>query len=279
LVEIIDWQGRQAVKKTVQPTIAEGRIERFDNENYGLKFFAELASNHQDLKLRVPEVYEAGKDYIIIEYLGDDRIITKEMPAEKANERMDLLAKLLAGIDRIKPYGETRYFGNADYRNIRRNFHKWFQRPLAHELITLSQIKRIEMLMDELIPYVQPRITHGDLSPHDHIFCLPDDFLGIVDLEAFTPSGSRYYDAAKCYVRLFSFEESLDVPKQFLKTFINYSEEVENKTEQLMAILVSRTVGMQRDAAVDYEKGNDYRNRAAELLDLVLQNRLELLLP
>jgi hypothetical protein len=277
LVEVIDWHGQPAVKKTIQPTAHPARLGRFSNEGYGLGYFADLADNNPHLHLHVPEILEVGQNYIIIEYIDADRIITKEMHTDQAIERIAKLAELLAGIDHVEPYGETKWFGNSDVRNIRQNFTKWLERPLAKKLVTQSQIDRVDQIMDELTPYVKPRIAQGDLSPHDHVFLLPDDSIALIDFEAFTPSAARYYDVAKVYTRLFSFEASLEVPMRFLKSFLAFADPVEYQSEQLRAIILARTIGMQRDSLVDHEKGIDYRHRAKHLLDLALQSDLSLL--
>ncbi|HLG91173.1 MAG TPA: hypothetical protein VI336_03400, partial [Candidatus Saccharimonadales bacterium] len=96
--------------------------------------------------------------------------------------------------------------------------------------------------------------------------------------ENFTPNAARYYDVVRCYVRLYSFESTTDTPKRFLSSFLSYADKVEHREEQLMAIMLQRTLGMQYDAWYDARKGSsDYRNRAKELLELVLKNKLELL--
>lgn len=277
-VEVIDWNGQAAVKKTPKSTTKPERIKRLENEAYGLQFLSDLVEKNQSLKLYIPKLYEATKTSIIREYIDENPVVTARMPVAEAAERLDKLAALLAGIDRIKPYGETKFVGHFDYRNIRKNFPKWTKEPLETGLITQAQIDKIDSLLKPLETYLQPSIAHGDLSPHSHAFLMPDDKIAWVDLENFTPSAARYYDVARCYVRLYSFQASTDTPKQFLKSFISYADDIENREEQLMAIMLQRTLGMQYDAWYDAQKeSDDYRNRAKELLDLVLQNKLELL--
>jgi hypothetical protein len=106
---------------------------------------------------------------------------------------------------------------------------------------------------------------------------MPDGKIAWVDLENFTPSGTRYYDVARVYVRLYSFEPSIETAKRFLSSFLQKANKVEHMDEQLMAIIAQRTLGMQYDAWYDQRHGDDYRNRAKQLLEQVLQNNLEIL--
>lgn len=277
LVEVIDWHGKPAVKKTPKPTTRPERIKRLENEAYGLRFLADLSEKHQNLRLHIPKLYDATKTSIIREYIEDDPLVTPQMPPDVAEKRLDKLATLLAGLDRIKPYGETKFVGHFDYRDIRKNFPKWTKEPLEDGLITKAQISEIDRLLRPLEAYLQPSIAHGDLSPHAHAFLMPGGKIAWVDLENFTPSAARYYDVARCYVRLYSFQATTDTPKRFLSSFLSQADDIEYREEQLMAIMLQRTLGTQYDAWYDAQKGDDYRVRAKELLELVLQNKLELL--
>ncbi len=274
---MVDWQGRPAVRKSVQPTISPGRAERLQNEAYGMGFLKDLAKKHPKVNLFVPELYEIAPDYLIHEYVEAEPISAPGIPSEKIKKRLDLLAQQLADIDRIEPYGKTKFVGNFDYRDIRKGFVKWIAPPLEGGQITQRQVDAVNQIIEPLLPYLGPRISHGDLSPHRHTLLMDDGRICWLDLENFTPSGSRYYDVARAYVRLFSFENDIAIAKHFLKSFLNKAEGVEYQREQLMAIIVQRTLGMQFDAWYDDRHGTDYRVRAKQLLELVLQNKLELL--
>jgi hypothetical protein len=276
-VELIEWQGKPATRKTVQPTIAPGRAERLQNEAYGMHFLTNLAKNHPEVNLFIPQLYEVTKDYLIREYVEAEPICLPQMPRDKAEHRLDKLAQQLADIDRIEPYGETKFIGHFDYRDIRKNTAKWAAAPLEGGQITQPQVDGINQIIEPLTGYLQPRISHGDLSPHRHAYLLDDGRIMWIDLENFTPSGTRYYDVVRAYVRLFSFEPTIDTAKYFLKSFLDKADKVEHQTEQLMAIMAQRTLGMQFDAWYDTRHGTDYRQRAKELLELVLQNNLGLL--
>jgi hypothetical protein len=276
-VELIDLRGRPTVRKSLQPTTPPERAVRLQNEAYGMRFLAGLASDHPGTMLRIPELYEATNDYILREYIDAEPISSPQMSPKTITERLDKLAAQLAAIDRIEPYGETKFVGHFDYHDIRKNTAKWIAPPLAGGQITQSQVDGINKILEPLLPFIRPRISHGDLSPHRHAFLLPDGHIVWVDLENFTPSGARYYDVARTYVRLFSFEPSTDTAKHFLAAFLAKADKVERQTEQLMAIIAQRTLGMQYDAWYDAGKGTDYHSRAKELLELVLQGRLELL--
>jgi hypothetical protein len=276
-VERIEWQGKPAIRKSVQPTIAPGRAERLKNEAYAMGFLSELAKNHPEANLFIPELYETGNGYLIREYIDAVPISAPEMAQDEIETRLDKLAQQLADIDRIEPYGETRFVGHFDYHDIRKNTAKWAAAPLKDGQITQGQVDGINRIIEPLLPYLQPRISHGDLSPHRHAYLLSDGRIAWVDLENFTPSGTRYYDVARVYVRLYSFEKSTATARKFLSSFLAKADKVEHRDEQLTAILAQRTLGMQFDAWYDAGKQVEYRPRAKELLELVLQDKLELL--
>src|SRR5579872_5219500 len=100
LVEVIEWRGEEAVKKSIKPTTRAERVRRLKNEAYGIEFFTDLVKKHPEIKLYVPKLYEAGDGYIISEYINQPAL-------GDSPENLDRLAKLLAAIDRIEPYGEA----------------------------------------------------------------------------------------------------------------------------------------------------------------------------
>jgi hypothetical protein len=276
-VELVEWQGKPAVRKSVQLTIAPGRAERLQNEAYGIGFLQDLSKKHPEVNLYIPDLYEIADTYLVHEYVEGVPIASPESPRAEVEERLDMLAQQLADMDRIEPYGETRFVGHFDFHDIRKNTAKWAAAPLEGGQITQAQVDGINQIIEPLLPYIKPRISHGDLSPHRHAFLRPDGKIAWVDLENFTPSGARYYDVARVYVRLYSFEPNIETAKKFLTSFLSRANKAEHIEEQLMAIISQRTLGMQFDAWYDDRHGSDYRERAKELLELVLQNKLELL--
>lgn len=276
-VERVDWQGKPAVRKSVQPTISPGRAERLLNEAYGMGFLTDLAQKHPKVNLFIPKLYETGEGYLIREYIDAQPISAPDMPHTEIETRLDQLADQLAAIDRIEPYGETKFVGHFDYHDIRKNTAKWAAAPLEGGQITQAQVDGINQIIEPLLGYIRPRIAHGDLSPHRHAYLLDDGRIAWVDLENFTPSGARYYDVARVYVRLYSFEPDPETAKKFLTSFLAKADKVERMEEQLTAIIAQRTLGMQFDAWYDDRHGSDYRTRAKDLLELVLKNKLELL--
>jgi hypothetical protein len=277
LVELIDWQGMPAVKKSAKPTTPPERCARLKNEAYGISFLSQLAAKHPETNLYIPRLFEAGETHLIREYIEAEPVSSSNRTFQETAGRLDKLASQLAQIDCIEPYGETRFVGHFDYRDIRKNFGKWTADTLADGQITQSQLDRLNQILEPKLTYLSPRITHGDLSPHAHAYIMDDGKIAWVDLENFTPSGARYYDVARVYVRLYSYEAATETPKHFLTSFLNHADRVEHMEEQLMAIFLQRTLGMQYDAWYDARKGDDYRERAKELFELVLKNKLELL--
>jgi hypothetical protein len=241
------------------------------NEVYGMEFFSNLLQKHPDTGLYIPKLYELTDTQLIREFIDSP-------PVGENAGNLDKLAKLLADIDRIEPYGEAKISPHFDYRDIRKNVSKWIEKPLASGWINQAQVDRADRIIDLYEPYLQPRIAHGDLSASAHAFVMPDSRIAFIDLEVFTPEGARYYDVARAYTRLYGEASSTDIPKKFLSMFLAYADEVEHREEQLMAIMVQRTIGMQRDAWIDEQKGRHYKGRAAELLELVLKSDPQLLL-
>lgn len=275
LVEIITWQAKQAVRKSLKPTTPAERAPRLVNEAYGLQFFAGFVRHYSKIQLYVPQLYENTPEYLIREYIDAEPVASRAYGLDKSKNNLDKLAQILADIDAVEPYGETRFVGHFDYRDITKNFEKWSTEPIRDGQMTAEQFEAIKSIITPLLPYISPRICHGDLSPQAHCYMMPGDKIAFIDLENFTPSGARYYDAARVYVRLFSYEKTTDLAKYFLASFINKSQPTEYKEEQLMAIIAARILGMQYDAWYDAGKGDDYRPRAKELLELVLQNNLK----
>ena len=275
LVEVIDWQGKLAVKKSPKATTAPHRIERLENEAHGLKFLAEFVQKYPYLSLYVPELYEASRNFVIREYVDAEPLVKAEMEFDLAEKRLDKLATLLADIDRVEPYGEVRFVGHFDYRNIRKNFPKWTKEPMEADMISQSEIDRINQFIDKFEPYLQPRIAHGDLSPHSHSFLMPKDKIAWVDLENFTPNAARYYDVARCYIRLYSFQKSTDTPKRFLASFLDKADDIARREEQMLAIFLQQSLGIQYDAWYEAQVRTDFRSQAREVLDIALSGKLE----
>ena len=276
-LEWVDWRGSRAVKKSTVETTPQTRADRLKNDVYGMQFFADMVKNNPQLNLYVPKVYESGAKYYIREYLDGEPVVSEDTPTAMAAERLDKLARLLAGVDQIKPYGEIRFVGSADYRDIRRSFTKWAEHPLAKGTITQAQVDKVWKLSNTLNPHLQPRIAHGDMSPYKHAYFMNGGRIGLIDFENFSPNDARYFDVAWSYTRLFSFAASTDIPKNFLASFLTHAEKVDHRDEQLLAIFLQRTLAMQYDAYYDAQKGINYRDRAVELLDLVLKGKVELL--
>lgn len=270
LVEVVNWHGRPAARKSTTPTTEPRRLKQFKNEVYGLYFFADLADSRPDLGLYIPDLYEVGDGYIVTEYI--------DKPAVGDNPRnLDKLAKLLADIDRIEPFGEARITPHYDYQNIRLHFSQWTKVALEAGTLTAGQLDTANMIIDKYEPFLRPRIAHGDLSPFFHAFMMDESKIAWLDLEVFTPRGARYYDVVRCYARLYQSAGSVEIARKFLSSFLGYADKVPRRDEQLIAIFAQRVVGMQRDAVVDATKGEDYKQRASELLNLVLEDKLELL--
>ena len=277
-LEKIDWHGKPAIKKSTKDTTPRSRVERIQNDVRGMKFFAKLAAANPKLEIYVPEVYDSGPNFYIREYIESEPLLEKSAGIDEAKARLEILVRLLADIDRLEPGPEVGYVGSSNYRNLERSIPRWADENLRDKLITEEQAGRVKLISAGLGEYLQPRIAHGDMTAYKHSFLRPDGKVAFIDFENFTSGAARYFDVAWSYVRLYSFAVSTEIPKMFLADFLARAEKPEHQTEQLMAALIQRTLGMQKDADYDLKAGGtDFRARANELLELVLQNKLEIL--
>lgn len=273
-LEIVEWQGAKAVKKTAKPEAPQARVERLQNDVYGMQFFSELVSKHLEVELYIPKVFEASEKSYTREYLPGPPLVTEQMDLTEAKPLLDKLAQVLAEIDKIEPYGEVKFVGSSDYRNILSSVNKWSAQQIAEGINTKERVDAAVQKIVELSKYLQPRIAHGDMSPHKHVY-LKDGKIAFIDFENFTPNAARYYDVAWAYVRLYAVAKTPDIAEYFLNSFIEKSAEAEHKEEQLLAVLTQRILGLQYDASVDYRRGLEYRSRAVKLMDICLEGKLE----
>lgn len=278
LVELSDWQGTLAVKKTAKPTAPQTRIDRLQIDVLGMRFFGDLPQKHPDVQLYVPKVYDSGKGFYVREFIQENRLLEENATYDEAKARLDTLINLLVAIDKIDPGENLGYTGSSNYKNMEQSIARWADENVDDGLITPGHAARAKEISGGCGKFLEPRIAHGDMSAYKHTFLCADGVITLIDYENFTTHAARYFDAAWTYTRLYSFAQTVDIPKYFLKSFITESIPASHKPEQLMAVLLQRTLGMQKDADADlHTKKIDYRSRAKELLELVLQNNLELL--
>lgn len=278
LVELVSWQGKPAIKKTANTTASKTRADRLQNDVLGMEFFAGLMHENPKLDLHIPEVYESTPNFYIREYIDSPQLLSESATLEQAKDKLDKLARLLADIDRIEPTRHIGYVGSSNYKNLEQSIPRWADENLQDRIITEADNKRAKEIAAGLGQYIQPRIAHGDVSAYKHTYVANDGKIALIDFENFTSAAARYFDVAWTYTRLYSFAKTTEISRYFLTGFINKSEPAGHKGEQLFAVILQRTLGMQKDADKDLQtRGVDYRARAHELLDLVLQNKLELL--
>ncbi|MBI4034434.1 hypothetical protein HY380_00885 [Candidatus Saccharibacteria bacterium] len=274
-LEIVDWQGKLAVKKTAKATTPASRVERMLNDVDGMRFFSEMADKRPEFRLYVPAIYEEGDRYYIREYIDCPVVADAGMSFAEAAPRVKQLAKLLADIDQLEPHGPAGYIGSSNYQNLHGSIGRWVSENLAENLINQTQADRAMEISKGLGRYIKPRIAHGDMSAYKHAYICGDK-IALIDFENFSSQAARYYDVAWCYTRMFGLG-SPELARHFLAEFLKVAAKPTHQAEQLMAVVIQRTVGLQKDADVDAQRGTDYRDRASELLELVLQNKLELL--
>lgn len=278
LVELIDFNGKPAIKKTAKNTASKTRADRLQNDVLGMQFFAGLMHQNPNIDMHVLKVYESTPDFYIREYIDNQQLLSESAGLEQAKDKLDKLAGLLADIDRIEPSRHIGYVGSSNYKNLEQSIPRWADENLQDKLITEPQNQRASQISAGLGRYIQPRIAHGDVSAYKHTYIADDGKIALIDFENFTSAAARYFDVAWTFTRLYSFAKTTRIPRYFLTAFINKSETADHKSQQLFAVILQRTLGMQKDADKDLQtKGIDYRARAHQLLELVLQNNLELL--
>jgi len=276
LVELTDWQGQPAIRKTAKTTAPKTRVERMQNDVLGMRFFADLTQKQPGLALHVPAVFDSGPDFYIREFTDDPPVAREDMDLEEAKPRLDKLAELLARLDRLQVEEEVGYKGSSNYQNLALSISRWADENVTDKLISEANSKRVKEISAGLGQYLEPGIAHGDMSAYKHAYLRPDNKITLIDYENFSSRHARYYDTAWCFTRLYSFAKTAAIPKYFLSTFLAMAEPRTHQSEQLMAVLIQRTLGLQKDAISDLEnKGVDFRDRAKELLGLVLENKLE----
>jgi hypothetical protein len=269
------WQGKDALRKTVKSMADEQRQKIFHNEITGMQAYRALATGHIAWRLTIPEVFEEGSDYVTREFIDGEELLTLDITRDDAKSRIVRLAEVLANIDQIEP--EQAYKPNRDsapYTDIRRRFDSWSEAPLEAAILSSKDFAAANALIKEYQPYLEPRYAHGDMSPFKHVYLLPNNRVGFIDFEHFSPQKARYYDVAYAYTRIFTRAKYPEIAGDLLQYFLDVSEAAPHKTEQLLAILTQRAIGMHFDAYNDRQKGEDYVDRAQLLLRLCLSRNL-----
>jgi len=277
-VEHLDWRGKDALYKGIKDTLSDERRKAFQNEIVGMQTFRTLAVKHPEWQLVVPEVFEEGDDYVVRDFIEGEELLSPETTREEAKARLARLAEVLAGIDLVQPdQGYTPGRDSAPYIDIRRRFEAWGKAPLESGMLVADDFAAANSLIEEYQAHLQPRYAHGDMSPFKHAYLLPGESLGFIDFEHFSPQKPRYYDAAYAYSRIFTRSSNPGIAGDFLQHFLEISEPAPRKTEQLLAIMTQRAIGMHFDAYTDAQKGEDYAARAQLLLRLCLSRNVALL--
>jgi len=272
-VELIDWHGQHAVRKNLQPSTNERRQKTFQNEITGTELFSEIVYAHPDWHVKVPRTFEKGEGWVIREYLEGETLCTEESRLEQAAPGVKRLATALAFIDRVEPDLNIAppFEDSAPYTNIRKRFETWSKGPLESSILAHEAYESAQQLIATFQPYLVPRYAHGDVSPLKHVLVDATGTIGLFDFEHFSSQKPRYYDVAYCYSRLFTRVGDKRIAGSFLNSFLEVAETPPHQTEQLLAIMTQRAIGMHFDAFNDRAKGVDYVDRAQELLALCLQ--------
>ncbi|HEX6462406.1 MAG TPA: phosphotransferase [Candidatus Saccharimonadales bacterium] len=271
-VEVIDWHGVKAIRKSLQSTTNERRRLTFQNEIVGTAKFYEIAEAHQSWGLKVPSIFESGDSWMIREYLEGEPLCDETTTIEQAHQGLERLSTIVAQIDRIEPdeHAAGSFEDSAPYTNITKRFETWAKGPLESNVLIPAAFQAAKQLIDDFQPYLAPRYAHGDLSPLKHALIDGNGQISLFDFEHFSSQKPRYYDAAYCYSRLLTRVADRRVAASFLGSFLHSAMPVPHQDEQLLAIMTQRAIGMHFDALNDRPKGADYVKRAQEFLQLCL---------
>ena len=277
-VELVEWVGSPAIRKTLNPNAESRRAVTFKNELLGMEVFDKLAQTYPEWGMRVPKVYEKGEGWMIREFIDGNQLIDHATPLESARENLSRLAVQLAAIDRVEPDKTIpEHEDSAPYTDIRKRFSKWSEKPLAAGILDQNSYDGVNVLIDDYTPYLTPRYAHGDLNCIKHVLVTENNQLAWIDFEHFSAHKPRYYDLAYGYSRLFTQSQYPEVAGELLKVFLENAEPTPHRDEQLLAVMSQRAIGMHFDAMNDLASV-DYRDRAQDFLARCLSRRIQNLL-
>jgi hypothetical protein len=270
-VDLVEIEGRHAIRKSVQPSANERRRGLLTNEIAGMDYFYQLASAHSEWQLRVPQTLSSGEGWVVREFIEGEALLEKEDDLDGSIGKLTRLATLLAAIDDVIPGKVKNEADNsAPYTNIRKRFDVWSAGPLKEGILSAQVYAAANALIEEYQPLLEPFHAHGDFTPFKHVLMMPNSEFGLIDFEHFSTDKPRYYDLAYAYSRLFTQGKDRRLAGELLRLFTEKARLVPHQKEQILAIMTQRAIGMHFDALNDASRGVDYIDRAQQFLNLCL---------
>lgn len=241
-----------------------------------------LVEGKEDIGLRAPNVVESHEDWAVFEWIDGNELAKPEASDEELQKIASYLAKVLYGLDSAihinigkHPYVEKSE--TAPYTLLTTKWPLWTKEPLTQGFISDSDIRAAQDLVTKLSGNVLAGLSHGDFSPW-HIIATPQERI-LIDGDHSSIIKPRYYDLAYIYSRLFSRNRSRLATSQLLREFVEHSGvSPTDFASAFLPVLTSRAIGVCNDAAHDLPANHDYRDSAAELLQICIKQDLSSLL-
>ncbi len=276
LVEKILYSDSKAIRKSIKSTTPQRRRETFKNDSIGITEFKKLSKNVIKIKFRVPKIYKATNTCLISEYF-EYKTLRDLLGTGREFDFLKKIANILAEIDKVTPTEtQEQDHESATYKNITKRMDTWLEPAMSSGLISEQDAQKAYNTIKKYASHLSPKYAHGDLNPLEHCFLDDHGVLCFIDFENYSAIKPRYYDAAYCFIRVYSQANQDGLAGYFLDYFIQHCEAF-NRAD-MIAVLTQRSVGLCFDAINDQKEGIDYTQKAKKLLDLCIQEDLEAIL-
>ena len=276
LVEKIIHKNNKAIRKTVKDSTPKRRRETFKNDPIGITEFKKLSKTVKKIKFRVPKIYKATNTCLISEYF-EYKTLRDLLGTGREFDFLKKIADILAEIDKVIPVEtQEQDHESATYKNITKRMDTWLETAMSASLISENDAQNAYNTINKYGSHISPKYAHGDLNPLEHCFVDDHGVLCFIDFENYSAIKPRYYDAAYCFIRVYSQANQDGLAGQFLDYFIQRCEAF-NRAD-MIAVLTQRSVGLCFDAINDQKEGIDYTQKSKKLLDLCIQEDLEAIL-
>lgn len=276
LVEKIIYKNNKAVRKTLKDSTPKRRRETFKNDAVGIMQFKNLSQTIPNLNFRVPNIYQTTDSCLVSEYF-EGKTLLDIIGTGQGIDFLKKIADILIAIDKISPIEMPEQdHESATYKNITKRMDIWLESPISAGLISEQDAQNAYNTINKYGSHLSPKYAHGDLNPLEHCFLDNNGTICFIDFENYSAIKPRYYDAAYCFIRVYSQLSQHGLAGQFLDYFIQHCDTFHRA--DMIVVLTQRSVGLCFDAINDKKEGIDYTQKAKKLLDLCIQEDLEAIL-
>lgn len=232
--------------------------------------------------IRAPNIIESHTNWVVFEWIDGKELALPSSDNKILKECVPFLSEIVFQLDSVlhvnidkNPFVEKGE--SAPYTQLTTKWSQWTELPLKQGFISDSDVNAANLLIKEWSQHVQAGLAHGDFSPW-HILVNKDEKV-LIDGDHSSLIKPRYYDLAYIYSRLYSRNEAKTATAELLRSFINkIGIPKDDFAKAFIPVLTSRAIGVCNDASRDLESGLDYREIAAELLQLCLKKDIEVLI-